>query len=433
VDLLASAPMAPGAAPNAPPKDPREQLEFLSRNAAEVIPQEELLAKLERSTESGKPLRVKLGLDPTAGEVTLGWAVVLRKLREFQDLGHTAVLIVGDFTARVGDPSGKSETRPRLSKEEVEANAQRVLEQFGRVLSRERLEVRYNAEWLEPLDMEEVLRLTASYTVARMLERDDFAKRFAGQRPISLMEFLYPLLQARDSVAVESDVELGGNDQKFNLLVGRDIQRDYGQEPQVVFTMPLLVGLDGSRVMGQSLGNYVGIAEPPDEMFGKLMSIPDELIVQYLRLCTTLPASEVDAIEKGLAGGSLRPDLAKRRMARGIVDLYHGTGAGEEAEGRFDLVHKQHEIPADVPEVRIPAELASLDKVWLPRLLAGLDLVGSNSEGKRVIEQGGVRIDGQRVADPGLEVAVADLPGKVVQVGTRRFVRIADGASRGAS
>src|SRR6266508_5445913 len=292
VDLLASAPMAPRSSPN-------EQLEFLARNAAEVIPRDELLAKLERSAADGRPLRVKLGLDPTAGEVTLGWAVVLRKLRENQDLGHTAVLIVGDFTARVGDPSGKSETRPRLSKEIVEANADRVLGQFGKVLSDERLEIRYNSEWLEPLTMEDILRMTSLYTVARMLERDDFAKRFAENRPISIMEFLYPLLQAMDSVAVKADVELGGNDQKFNLLVGRQIQKDYCQDPQVVFTMPLLVGLDGVRVMGQSLGNYVGIDEPPEEMFGKLMRIPDGFIVMYLRLCTTLPDDEIGRIEAG--------------------------------------------------------------------------------------------------------------------------------------
>src|SRR5437773_8126025 len=268
--------------------DPTAQFEHLSRNAAEVIPSEELLAKLRRSASEDRPLRVKLGLDPTAGDVTLGWAVVLRKLREFQDLGHTAVLIVGDFTARVGDPSAKSETRPRLSKEVVQSNADRVLGQFGKILSNERLEIRYNSEWLEPLTMEDVLRLTSLYTVARMLERDDFAKRFAENRPISIMEFLYPLLQAMDSVAVKADVELGGNDQKFNLLVGREIQKDYGQEQQVVFTMPLLVGLDGARVMGQSLGNYVGISELPEEVFGKLMRVPDELIDQYLELCTAL-------------------------------------------------------------------------------------------------------------------------------------------------
>src|SRR6266700_2167585 len=283
--------------------------------AAEVISEPELAAKVER----GGPIRVKLGLDPTAADVTLGWAVVLRKLRQFQDAGHTAVLIVGDFTARVGDPSGKSETRPRLSKEVVQRFAERLLGQFSKVLSDERLEVRYNSEWLEPMDMETVLRLTASYTVARMLERDDFAQRFAEQRPISVMEFLYPLLQAMDSVAVQADVELGGTDQLFNLLVGRDVQREFGKEPQVVLTTPLLEGLDGIQKMSQSLGNYVGITEAPEEMFGKLMSIPDELIVKYLALCTDVPPAEIRAAEEGVSDGSRHPAREKRRMAREVV------------------------------------------------------------------------------------------------------------------
>ena len=404
--------------------DASEQLKFLLRNAAEVLPQDELGEKLKRSAAESRPLRVKLGLDPTAGEVTLGWAVVLRKLREFQDLGHTAVLIVGDFTARVGDPSGKSDTRPRLSKEVVQANAERVLGQFDKILSKERLEIRYNSEWLEPMSMEDVLRMTSLYTVARMLERDDFAKRSAEQRPISIMEFLYPLLQAMDSVAVKADVELGGNDQRFNLLVGREIQKDYGQEQQVVFTMPLLVGLDGTRVMGQSLGNYVGISEPPEEMFGKLMRVPDELIDQYLELCTALDAGEIERIERDLADGSLRPDVAKRRMAREVVTLYHGPEAATAAEERFDRVFRQHEIPSDIPEVDVPASLAGLEKVWLPRLLAEFGLVSSNSDGRRQIEQGGVRIDGEPVADPEMELSVSELPGKVFQVGRRRFARV---------
>jgi tyrosyl-tRNA synthetase len=404
---------------------PAEQLKFLVRNAAEVIPERELGSKLERSAREGRPLRVKLGLDPTAGEVTLGWAVVLRKLREFQDLGHTAVLIVGDFTARVGDPSGKSETRPRLSKEAVEANAQRVLGQFDKILSKDRLEIRYNSEWLEPMSMEDVLRMTSLYTVARMLERDDFAKRFGEQRPISIMEFLYPLLQAMDSVNVQADVELGGNDQKFNLLVGREIQKDYGQEQQVVFTMPLLVGLDGTRVMGQSVGNYVGISEPPEEMFGKLMRVPDELIGQYLELCTALEPAEVQRIEREVGEGELRPDLAKRRMAGEVVSLYHGPEAARVSEERFDRVFKEHELPSDVPEVQLPASLRGEERVWLPRLLAELDLVSSNSEGRRQIEQGGVRIDGEQVGDSSLELAVAELQGLVLQVGRRKFVRIA--------
>jgi tyrosyl-tRNA synthetase len=402
-----------------------DQLKFLLRNAAEVIPQEEFEAKLQRSAAERGPLRVKLGLDPTAGDVTLGWAVVLRKLREFQDLGHTAVLIVGDFTARVGDPSAKSETRPRLSKEVVQANADRVLGQFGKILSSERLEIRYNSEWLEPLTMEDILRLTALYTVARMLERDDFAKRFADGRPISVMEFLYPLLQAMDSVAVRADVELGGNDQKFNLLVGRQVQKDYGQDQQVVFTMPLLVGLDGARVMGQSLGNYVGINEPPEEMFGKLMRVPDHLIGMYLRLCTTLGDEEIGGLEAGMADGSLRPDQAKRRMAKEVVSLYHGADAAAAAEERFDLVFREHRIPEDLPELELPASVATLERVWLPRLLAAYGLAESNSDARRQVEQGGVRLDGKPVTDPELELPVAELPGRVIQVGRRKFVRIA--------
>jgi tyrosyl-tRNA synthetase len=273
--------------------------------------------------------------------------------------------------------------------------------------------------------MEDVLRLTSLYTVARMLERDDFAKRFAAHTPISVMEFLYPLLQAMDSVATEADVELGGTDQKFNLLVGREIQKDYGQDQQVVFTMPLLIGLDGSRIMGQSLGNYVGVAEPPEEMFGKLMRVPDQLIVMYLRLCTGLPTEEIDAVEKGLAEGAGRPNEEKRRMAREIVALYHGAEAATGAEERFDLVHREHEIPQDMEEVPLPAGLAKDGRVWLPRLITALGLAASNSEARRLIQQGGVRIDGEPVADPSAEVPVDDLAGRVIQVGWRRFVRIA--------
>lgn len=412
-----------------------KQFEHLSRNAAEVVPSEELLSKLQRSVAGDEPLRVKLGLDPTAPDVTLGWAVVLRKLREFQDLGHTAVLIVGDFTAQVGDPSGKSETRPRLSAHEVRVHGDRLLGQFWRILDRGRTEVRHNSEWLAPMGMEEVLRLTASATVAQMLERDDFAKRFAEQRPISIMEFLYPLLQGRDSVAVRADVELGGTDQKFNLLVGRALQRDAGQEPQVAFTMPLLVGLDGVNKMSQSLGNYVGIEDPPAEMFGRLMSIPDELIEQYIDLCTDLKTrwwSELPPEDREAAEGRLGPNRQKRLMARTVVALFHDASEAHptewkharEAEERFDRVHREHEIPHDVPEAPIPADLAGGDVVWLPRLLSALGLVGSNSEGRRKILEGAVRLDGERVTDPGAELPPAELEGRVLQVGTRRFVRI---------
>ncbi len=397
-----------------------DPLAILTSDAAEVVPGDGLEAKLAL----GRPLRVKLGLDPTAPAVTLGWAVVLRKLRQFQDLGHTAVLILGDFTARVGDPSGKSETRPRLSKDEVDGYAERLLEQFRTVLSSERLEVRHNSEWLETMDMEAILRLTASTTVARMLERDDFAKRYAANQPISLTEFMYPLLQGYDSVAIGADVELGGTDQLFNLLVGRDLQRDAGQDPQVAMTMPLLEGLDGVQKMSQSLGNYVGIKEPADEQFGKLMSIPDGLIVRYLRLAAGLDTAEADAVEAGLAAGTLLPMDQKRRLAREIVDTYHGAGEGAAAEERFDRVHRDRQVPEDVPEVPIPAEALESGTVWLPRLLVALGRAASNGEARRLVEQGGVRLDGEVVDDPARELRPEDLRGRVLQVGRRWFARL---------
>jgi tyrosyl-tRNA synthetase len=397
-----------------------DPLAILSSGAAEIVPRDGLETKLAL----GRPLRVKLGLDPTAPAVTLGWAVVLRKLRRFQDLGHMAVLIVGDFTARVGDPSGRSDTRPRLSKDEVDDYAERLLEQFRTVLSSERLEVRRNSEWLEPMDMEGILRLTSSTTVARMLERDDFAKRYESRQPISLTEFMYPLLQGYDSVAVEADVELGGTDQLFNLLVGRDLQRDAGQDPQVALTMPLLEGLDGVQKMSQSLGNYVGVAEPPDEQFGKLMSIPDGLIVRYLRLTTGLDVAEVDAIEAGMADGSVPAVEAKRRLAREIVDRYHGAGEGAAAEERFDRVHRDRELPQDVPETQIPAEALEGGSIWLPRLLVALGRAASNGEARRLVEQGGVRLDGEVVDDPSREMPPEELRGRVLQVGRRWFARL---------
>ena len=396
----------------------------LLAGAAEVVPAEGLDEKLAL----GRPLRVKLGLDPTAGQVTLGWAVVLRKLRQFQQEGHTAVLIVGDFTARVGDPSGKSETRPRLEAEAVRAYAERILEQFWLILDRERTEVRYNAEWLEPLDMEAVLALTSSYTVARMLERDDFAKRFEQGRPISIMEFLYPLMQGYDSVAVEADLELGGTDQTFNLLVGRDLQRDGGQEPQVALTMPLLVGTDGEQKMSQSLGNYIGITDPPDGMYGKLLRVPDHRIAEYRRLALDFfrDPSEADRVAAGLAEGTLDPLVEKRRMAREVVDLYHGDGAGASAEERFDRVHKDGEIPEDVEELTLSPDWARGvgGLYWLPNLLWVSGLASSKGDARRLIEQGGVRLDGDPITDPETELAADDLRGRVLQVGRRRFVRL---------
>jgi tyrosyl-tRNA synthetase len=399
-----------------------EDLPSLLAGSAEVVPAEEL----ERKLSLGRPLRVKLGLDPTAPVVTLGWAVVLHKLRQFQDAGHTAVLIVGDFTAQVGDPSGKTETRPRLSEEEVRGYAERLLDQFWKILDPERTEVRYNAEWLEPMGMEAILRLTASTTVARMLERDDFAKRYAQGKPISIMEFLYPLLQGMDSVAVEADVELGGRDQTFNLLVGRDLQRAYEQEPQVALTTPLLVGTDGVQKMSQSVGNYVGITDPPDEMFGKLARVPDELIGDYrlLTLDFFRDPAEAERVVKGLADGSLDPWAEKRRLAREVVDLYQGDGAGAAAEARFDRVHRERELPEEIPEVAIPPDVIVGGSVYLPALLALLGLADSNSHARRLIEQGGVRLGGEPVSGDALELPVAELRGRVLQVGRRGFARL---------
>jgi tyrosyl-tRNA synthetase len=391
-----------------------DQLALLLRGVDTVLPQDGLRAKLDE----GRPLRVKLGLDPTAPSVTLGWAVVLRKLRHFQELGHTAVLIVGDFTAQVGDPSGKSETRKRLGAEEVRAFADGLLEQFDRVLDVEAAEVRYNSEWLGGLGMSDVLELTAQVTVAQMLEREDFAKRFDEHRPISVMEFMYPLLQGYDSVAVEADIELGGTDQLWNLMMGRILQGRFGQDPQVAMTMPLLVGTDGEQKMSQSLGNYVGVTDDPGDMFGKVMSIPDAAMAQWYALATALPADELDAIAADLAGATADPNRMKRRLGREIVDLYHEPGSGIAAEAAFDALFKRGEVPDDVDEHPLGPD----DPVFLPALLAEAGLVSSNGEGRRMIDQGAVKVAGARVE--GIEIERSRLAGAVVQVGKRRFIRL---------
>jgi len=401
-----------------------EQVVILRSGAAEVIPDAEFDLRLKESVENRKPLRVKLGLDPTAGHVTLGWTVVLRKLRQFQDLGHTAVLIIGDFTAQVGDPSGKSETRQPLSHETVMAYADALLDQFRLVLSKENLEIRYNSEWLSRMRMQDVLRLTSQYTVARMLERDDFAKRYAAGQPISVMELLYPLLQGWDSVRVRADVELGGSDQLFNNLVGRDLQAREGQEPQVVLTTPLLEGLDGVNKMSKSLGNYIGITEPAADQFGKIMSIPDSLLPRYMLLATGWHPDRVEAETARLASGELHPNAAKRLLARTIVDLYHGDGAGQGAEVAFDQVFKKHEVPDDVPEFELRPEHLVDGRIRLARLLALAGLAKSNSEGARKITEGAVRLNGERLTTPDLELAPDQLGEGLLQVGRRAWARL---------
>jgi tyrosyl-tRNA synthetase len=388
-------------------------LDRAKRHADRIVPEDELAAKLALD----RPLRVKLGLDPTAPAVTLGWAVVLRKLREFQEMGHTAVLIVGDFTAQVGDPSQRGAQRTRLSAEEVNGYAEKVLQQFQKVLLSDNLEIRHNSEWLAALDMYGLLELTASATVAQMLERSDFATRYEEGTPISVMEFLYPLLQGYDSVAVEADIELGGSDQLWNLMMGRVVQERYGQDPQVALTMPLLVGTDGTQKMSQSLGNYIGVDDEPAEIFGKTMSIPDDLMVQWFRLAANYDDDAVAQIEAALESGELHPNQAKRHLARSIVTLYRSEEAAREAEEQFDNVFREGGIPEDMAELTI----ASDDPVALPSLIRkafGL----SGAEARRMIDQGAVRLDDEIVSD--LEMARDRLIGRVLRVGKRRFVRL---------
>ena len=403
-----------------PRPDVAEQVRIIRAGAVDVVSEADLQRKLARDT----PLRVKLGIDPTASDIHLGFAVVLRKLRQFQDLGHTAVLILGDFTAMVGDPSGRSATRPRLQREEVEAHAATYIEQARRILSPERLEVRRNSEWLGAMGIEDVLHLTARMTVAQMLERDDFARRYQGGQPISVLEFLYPLLQGWDSVVVEADVELGGTDQLFNNLVGRTLQAQEGQEPQVVLTTPLLEGLDGVQKMSKSLGNFVGIAEAPGEQFGKLMSLPDELMPRYFMLTTGWRPDQVAEVTGGLADGSLAPVQAKRLLARTVVDLYHGAGTGASAEAEFDRVFKAHAEPTDIPEHVLDVSEARDGLIPLANVLRQAGLAASNKEARRLIAQGGVRRDGVALADPEATVAPSELDGVTLSVGRRRWIRI---------
>ncbi|MBE3581214.1 MAG: tyrosine--tRNA ligase [Thermoanaerobacteraceae bacterium] len=393
------------------------QLAVLRRGAAEIVPEEELAHKIRRSLASGRPLRVKLGLDPTAPDIHLGHTVVLHKLRQFQELGHHVIIIIGDFTGRIGDPTGKSETRRQLSEEEVLANAETYKEQIFKILDPAKTEIAFNSTWLKKLTFAEVIELAAKITVARMLERDDFAKRYREGRPISVHEFFYPLMQGYDSVALQADVELGGTDQKFNLLMGRHLQREYGQEPQVALMMPILVGLDGVQKMSKSLGNYIGINEPPAEMYGKVMSLPDELMLTYFELVTPLSLEEVEAVRRGLAVGELHPRDAKMYLAREIVKFYHGQEAAYEAEVEFRRVFQEKDMPSDMPEM-VVAE----DSVWLPRLLVRAGLASSTSEARRLIVQGAVKVGGSRVTDPEAEIAIT--PGMVLQAGKRKFVRL---------
>ena len=387
-----------------------EQLEYIRKGAAEIIPESELRQKLEESRKTGKPLRVKAGFDPTAPDLHLGHTVLIRKLKHFQDLGHTVIFIIGDFTGMIGDPTGRSVTRPPLSREQIEKNAETYKAQVFKILDSKKTEIPYNSEWLNKLGAEGLIRLAAKYTVSQMLEREDFHKRFQEEKPIALHELLYPLAQGYDSVAIEADVELGGTDQKFNLLVGRELQRAYGQPSQVVLTMPLLEGLDGVQKMSKSYGNYVGITEPPQEMFGKLMSISDELMWRYWELLTDTSNAGIEAMKQQVVSGRLHPMTAKKGLATKIVADFHSEAAAKEAGENWERIFQKKEVPADIPQVSVSyADIAVKDgagAVRLDKLLARCGLAESVSDGLRKIKARAVHIDGEVKTEPVLHVSV---------------------------
>ncbi|MBP2681497.1 MAG: tyrosyl-tRNA synthetase [Candidatus Krumholzibacteriota bacterium] len=397
-----------------------EQLDIIKRGAVDVVPEDLLVHKLQRSAASGKPLIVKQGFDPTAPDIHLGHTVGLRKLRQFQDLGHQVVFLVGDFTGLIGDPSGRSETRARMSREVLVKNAETYTEQAFKILDRARTRIEFNSSWLAKLNFVEVLSLTATQTVARMLERDDFEKRFKSNEPISLLEFVYPLAQGYDSVALHADVELGGTDQKFNLLMAREIQRDYGQEPQVILTLPLLVGTDGVKKMSKSLGNYIGITEPAGEMFGKTMSIPDGIILTYFELVSSKGPAELESVRARLKDPTINPSHVKRELARDIVAQYHGEDASKRAEAEFDRIHVQHDAPENIEEVVLDADP---DGLWVVKALTGGGLCKSSSDARRMIQQGAVTLDGDKLSDVDLRLARRDAA-YTLKVGKRHFVNI---------
>lgn len=392
-----------------------QQVALLARGASLIVPEDGLKAKLEKSARTGKPLVVKLGLDPTAPDIHLGFAVVLRKIRQFQDLGHRVTIIIGDYTTLIGDPSGRSATRPMLSEDEIRSNAATYVDQLSVILDREKTDIRFNSEWLGKLSFADLVRLTSKMTVAQVLTREDFKKRWDAGAPISLHELLYPLAQAYDSVAIEADVEMGGLDQTFNILAGRDLQREIGQDTQIGFFMPLLVGLDGQKKMSKSLGNYVGIAEPPLEQYSKIMSLADSQMATYFLLCTDVPVADFEAL---LESGN--PMETKHRLAAEIVTIYHGADAAAAAGDAWRRIHSARQFPDDAPVVAIPES-----PLPIVALIVRCGFAASNGEAKRLVEQGGVRLDGEKVDDPRASVALRD--GAEFQVGKRHFARLAIG------
>ncbi len=399
---------------------PEEQLHIIKSGASQIVPEDALMKKLRR----GVPLNIKLGVDPTSPDLHIGHAVPFRKLRQFQDLGHEVTLIIGDGTAMIGDPSGRNSTRPQLTREEIEANVKTYVDQAFLVLDPEKTTLRYNSEWILSLDMEGLLSILSNFTVARILERDDFHNRYTSQQPISLHEFLYPVMQAYDSVVIKADVELGGTDQLFNLLAGRELMEKMGMEPQVCLTLPLLEGTDGVKKMSKSYGNYVGLTDAPEEMFGKVMSIPDELMVKYFRLASSLPVDEIDRIESDLAADKLHPNKVKRTLAGNIVSIYHDEAAAAAAEEHFDRLFKAHEIPEDVPLFEGELKLNDDGMVYLAGLLAESHLAQSAGEARRLIDGGGVKIDGEPVPAKSYNIEPSKLSGATLQVGKRKFLKM---------
>lgn len=399
--------------------DINEQLKIIRRGAEEIIPEQELIRKLEKSIKNNQPLIVKEGFDPTAPDLHLGHMVSIRKLKQFQQLGHTVVFLIGDFTGMIGDPSGKNEMRKRMSKEEIQQNAETYKQQIFTVLDPDKTVIDFNSRWSIPLNFEDVLSLTSKYTVARMLERDDFKNRYTQGRPISIMEFLYPLAQGYDSVVLKADIELGGTDQKFNLLVGRDIMREYGLEPQVILTLPLLVGLDGVEKMSKSLGNYIGINESANDMFGKTMSIADNMIPTYFELVTDIPDQELPKIKAQLKNSNINPRDIKVQLAKEIVKIYHGQTEAKNAEEEFNRVFREKFIPAEIPEYNYKS---ADGKLWIVRLMTSNNLASSNGDARRLIKQGAVSINGEKISDPDLEFTPSEEI--ILKVGKRRFLKI---------
>ncbi len=402
----------------------RAQAEQLKRGIQAVVPENGLEDKLALSKREKRPLRIKLGLDPTAPDIHLGFAVVLRKLRQFQDMGHQVVIIIGDYTALIGDPSGRSATRPMLSAEEIKKNAETYVDQLARILQRERTEVRFNGEWLGKLDFAEVVKLAAHMTVAQVLQRDDFANRFGAHQPISLHELLYPLAQAYDSVAIRADIEMGGQDQTFNILAGRDLQREMGQAPQAAMFMPLLVGLDGHKKMSKSLGNYVGISEDPVVMFSKIMSLSDEAMKEYFVLCTDVPLDEVEMLLAESTTGRTNPRDVKRRLAKEIVTIYHGDAPSVAADDEWMRVHSAGEVPQDMPVMGYDAAISKAGTVWVCKLLVTVGLATGTGEARRLVQQGAVSVNGEKVPSSEWEPQAGELDGTVLKVGAKRYVKL---------